>query len=59
MTPDRDGGVTLMVALPVSRSIPIGAPRPGEGLTTSIFCRSHSSRQVFQARLKDLEEAHF
>jgi hypothetical protein len=49
MTPDCDGGVVLMVALPASRSMPIGARPPYEGLTTSIFwipLFSHSAASV-------------
>ena len=47
--PDREDGVTLMVAVPASRSMPIGAPPLCDGLTTSIFCRSRSSRTQLRA----------
>jgi hypothetical protein len=48
-TRGRDCDVMLMVALPASRSMPIGAPAPCDGLTTSIFCRSRSSRTQLRA----------
>jgi hypothetical protein len=40
--------VMRMVALHASRSMPIGASPPCDGLITSIFCRSRSSCRCFR-----------